>query len=54
MVVSVGIRVLGTLPRRAWDVVRCGARVFFFVVLLDCGDNCLSVCCDFVCYRVSD
>ena len=38
MVVCVCVRVLGVLSRWGEDVVRCGARVFFFKVGLDCGD----------------
>ena len=54
MVVCVCVKVLGVLPRCGGDVVRCGARVFFFIVGLDCVDYDVWVCCDFVCYGVTD
>ena len=46
--------VFGVLPWWGGDVVMCGARVFFFIVGLDCGDYGVWVCCDFVCYGVTD
>ena len=36
------------------DVVGCDARVFFFIVGLDCGEDGVWVCFDFVCYGVPD
>ena len=54
MVVCVCVWVFGVLPRWGRDLVRCGARVFFFIVGLNCGDNGVWVCCDFVCDEVPD
>ena len=54
VVVYVCVWVFGVLPLWGGDVVKCGAQVFFFIVGLDCGDNGVWICCDFVCYRVPD
>ena len=55
MVVCVCVLVFRVLPRWGGDVVRCGARVLFFIVGLDCGDNGVWVCSgDFVYYGVPD
>ena len=54
VVVCVCVGVFGVLPWWGEDVFRYGARVFFFIVGLDCGDNGVRVCCDFVCYGVPD
>ncbi len=54
MVVCVCVWVLRVLQRWGGDIVRCGTRVFFCKVGLDCGDYGVWVCRDFVCYGVSD
>jgi hypothetical protein len=54
MVVCVCVRVFGVLPWWGGDVVRCGARMFFFKVGLECIDYAVRVCCDFVCCGVPD
>jgi hypothetical protein len=53
-IVCVCVRVLGVLPWWGGDLVRRGARVFFFKVGLECGEYGVRICCDFVRYGVPD
>ena len=53
-IVCVRVGVLVVLPWWDGDVVRCGARVFFFKVGSECGEYGVRVCCDFVCCGVPD
>ena len=54
IVVCVCVRVLGVLPGWRRDVVRRSARVFLFKVGFECGEDGVSVCCDFVSCGVPD
>ena len=47
-IVCVCVRYLGVLPGWRRDVVWRGARVFLFTVELECGEDNVRVCCDFV------